>query len=136
MDTYSIYFGDQTIGEATVDKQGLFYNIHCLCRLCGAVPFRVMVKGDRETDLGLCIPMGDHFGLKSSIPINKVGNSQLEFWISPKHNHKIRDCVTVSPDEPFRYLSKLTDAYLVSRNEIAFKETEKSPSLPGNDQNP
>ena len=135
MDTYSIYFGDQAIGEATVNKQGLFYNIQCLCKLSGSVPFRVMVKGDREVDLGLCVPIGDRFGLKASIPINKVGNSQLHFWIRPKHNHRIRDCATVSPDEPFQYLSKLKDAYLVSRNELAFKETEKSPNQPDNDQN-
>ena len=136
METYSILFGGETIGEAIVKKQGLFYRIHCLCRISGSVPFRIAVRGDREVDLGLCVPMDHDFGLNTSIPISKVGNGKLEFWARPKHTVKKLDCVTVSPDEPFSYLAKLKDAYWVSRNEIAFNLAQKSPNLPDNDQNP
>ena len=134
MDTYCIYLGNQKIGEAIVVKQGLFYSIHCLCDITGSVPLRITVKGDREVDLGLCVPMGDRFGLNTSIAISKVGGSQLYFEGRPKHKVKTKEVITVSPDEPFQYLSKLKEAYLVSRNEISFKE--KSPIPPGNDQNP
>ena len=134
MDTYPIYFSDEIIGDATVMKQGLFYRIHCVCDISGSVPFRITAKGDREADLGSCVPMDDRFGLKTSIPISKVGSSQLRFEGRPKHTDKIPKGITVSPDEPFQYLSKLKDAYLVCRNEVAFKE--KSLNLPDNDPNP
>ena len=136
LETYSIHFGEEVIGEATVEKQGLFYRIHCLCHISGSVPFRVTVKGDTDVDLGLCVPMDHDFGLNTSIPISKVGNGKLEFWARPKHTVKKLDCVTVSPDEPFSYLAKLKGAYLVSRDEIAFKPAAKSPNPPDNGQIP
>jgi hypothetical protein len=136
LDTYSIFFNDQRIGEATVTKQGLFYIIQCLCSITGSVPLCVTVKGEREVDLGICVPMGTQFGLKTRIPISKVGMTKLCFHARPKHTGKIREHITVSPDEPFRYLSKLKEAYLVRQGEIAFKETEKSPGPRDSDQNP
>ena len=136
METYSIHFGEEILGEANVKKQGLFYRIHCLCRISGSVPFRIAVRGDREVDLGLCVPMEHDFGLNTSIPISKVGNGKLEFWARPTHTIQKLDCVTVSPDEPFGYLAKLKDAFWVSGNEIAFNFAQKSPNLPDNDQNP
>ena len=136
MDTYSILYNDQPIGEALVGKQGLFYRIHCNCRINSGVPFRITVIGDRKVDLGICVPTGDGFGLTASIPIAKVGNSQIHFLASPRSSSQIMDRVSVSATEPFPYLASLKNAYWVGQNEIAFRREGKSPIQRDSDQSP
>ena len=136
MDRYAVYFGNEKIGDATVVKQGLYYKIACLCQFSGAVPFRIIVKNDREVDLGLCVPMESGFGLSVCIPISKFGRGALHFTAVPKHTQTSANCIAVSPDEPFHYIEKLKDAYLVSRGMIALGITQRSPNLQDNDPNP
>ena len=138
MGEYAVLFGSERIGTATVTKQGLFYCITCKCRISGSVPVRVRVIGEREVDLGLCVPMGEAFGLKATIPIKSVGSGDLTFFAAAKHR-AAQELMIVSADEPFRYIARLKDAYLVKRENgvgITFRTTAESPNPQDSGQNP
>ncbi len=115
--TYEIRLGPSVVGEATVEKQGLYYRFSCTCRLNGATMQRVMVAcGGNKVDLGICVPMGDGFGLSKKVACKYLGDGEPEFFLTPRPQHSGGRFVPVYPEEPFAYMSKLKDAYLEIRN--------------------
>lgn len=138
MDTYPVYLAQEKIGTAEVMRQGLYYRIRCLCDLSGSVPVRVQVLGENEADLGLCVPMGNRFGLESCIPIKRIGQGKLQFTAVAKHC-KTEQIAAISPEEPFGYIARLKDAYLIKREQtvgICFRSTDQFPDPQGSGQNP
>ncbi len=137
METYPIHMARERIGTAEVVRQGLYYRIRCLCRLSGNIPVRIRVVGEREADLGLCVPMGTAFGLETSIPISRVGPGLPEFVAMPWHR-EAEQAAVISPDEPFSDIKRLKDAYLVWQGTtpgIGFRSKNSFPDQPGNGQN-
>ena len=129
--------GSERVGSACVTKEGLYYRISCRCLLSGSVPCVVKVTGDREMDLGLCVPLCGGFGVETRIPIKRVGEGTLNFRVLPKHRIRTEQFVPVSAEEPFRYITRLKDAYLVRRNgQMGLLFTDRSPSPLDSDQNP
>lgn len=138
MDIYSVYLAGEKIGTAEVMQQGMFYRIRCLCELSGSVPVRIIVAAENQADLGLCVPMKNGFGLECRIPIKRIGRGDLRFSAKPKHT-KQEHLTVVSPDEPFAYITKLKDAYLIKYDAItgiAFRTTDQSQDLQDSGQNP
>lgn len=136
---YPIYNGEDTVGTARVSKEGLYYRIQCTCGLVGGAPFRITVKAEHPVDLGLCIPNGNIAGLEARIPMKKLGEGNLSFYIGTQNEKQQENWYPVSPDEPFPYIAKLQTAYMVSREGsvgIAFKETDQFPTQQDNDRNP
>lgn len=134
---YEIYMGSEIVGTAYVTKEGLFYRISCLCRLTGTVPCRIKVIGEKEADLGICVPLNDGIGVETRIPIKRVGDRELQFCVSPKNRVNTELFIPLSVDEPFTYLQRLEDAYLSRRNGqvgLAFKD--RSPIPRDSDQIP
>lgn len=115
--TYDICLGSEPIGEAVVERQGLYYCLRCRCKLTGEVLYRVEVScdGHRE-DLGILIPMGDRFGLNTKVPVKRLGQGTLRFQALPKHRKLEGEFVPVYPEEPFAYLTRLQNAYLAVRD--------------------
>lgn len=115
--TYDIYLGSAAVGEAVVEKRGLYYMISCRCRLSGETMHRIVVScGDRREDLGICIPMGDQFGVEKKIPCKRLGEGIPKFLLLPKHRKQEGKFTPVYPEEPFAYMSKLKNAYLEIRD--------------------
>ena len=115
--TYEICLGASPVGEAIVEKQGLYYRISCRCRVNGATMQRVMVaSGEKKVDLGICVPMGDDFGLDKRVPCKQFGEGKPEFFLTPRPQHSGGKFVAVYPEEPFAYMSRLKGAYLEIRN--------------------
>lgn len=134
---YEIYMGSECVGTAYVTTEGLFYHIYCLCQLSGSVPCRITVTGDREADLGICVPLKDGFGIETRIPIKRVGNGELRFRVSPKHRANTESFIPLSADEPFRYIQRLKDAYLLRRyGQVGLSFKDQSPSQRDSDQIP
>ena len=114
---YEIMLGDKAVGKAEVYREGLYYRIRCRCELSGETVCRVAVRcGDRTESLGILVPEGRKFGLQTRIPVKKIGEGPLSFAAVPKHGPVEGRFVPLSPEEPFRYISKLKDAYLERRN--------------------
>ena len=115
--TYDIHLGSAVAGKAIVEKQGLYYRFSCRCRLSGSSMQRILVScGDKQVDLGICIPMDDAFGLDKKIPCKHLGEGVPEFRLLPKHPRAGRMFVPVYPEEPFAYMQKLKNAYLEIQN--------------------
>ena len=114
---YEVYLGAEQIGTAQVEKQGLTYCIRCRCRLSGEVAYKVMVQcGEREVDLGILVPENGAFQLKSRVNVKQLGTGELSFHAVPRHVATDGMFVPVSADEPFKYLSRLQNAFM-SRSE-------------------
>ena len=114
--TYEIRRGNETVGTAKVEKQGLYYRICCRCKVSGEGMRRIVVtSGKTREDLGICVPMGNEFGLDRKIPCKRFGDGKPEFLLLPKYPGIQGRFVPVYPDEPFAYMTRLKNAYLEIR---------------------
>lgn len=115
---YAIEQAGQKIGQAEVTRQGLYYHFTCHCRLSGEVICRLAaVCGDKTENLGIPIPENGEFILRKKIPVSRLGEGQLRIRVLPKHTELAGHFVPISPEEPFRYLSRLKNAYLERRGQ-------------------
>ena len=113
---YEVFFGSERVGAASVNREGLYYRISCRCRLSGYVPCRIIVSGEKEADLGLCVPLDDMFGVETRIPIKKIGEGELHFRVLPKRPELKGEFIPISPEEPFHYIARLKDAHLARKD--------------------
>ena len=110
---YQIYLGKEPVGTANLEKQGLTYSICCRCRLSGEVPYKVVARCDgKEVDLGLLVPENGAFQLKSRVNVKQLGAGEISFHAVPRHVTPDVMFVPVSADEPFKYLSRLQNAFM------------------------
>lgn len=114
---YEIMLGGQAIGKATVRRQGLYYEFDCQCVLSGEGMFCISVfcHTNRE-DLGVLVPEGGRFVLRTRLPVKRLGEGTLCFEAVPKRPKPVGKFIPLSPEEPFRYLQRLENAYLQVRN--------------------
>lgn len=114
---YEVTFGQQTVGKVQVLRQGLYYRFICRCRLTGDVVLRLAVLcGDRQENLGVVVPMGDGFGLDKKVPVKHLGEGEMKFYLVPRHDRVLGKFVPIYPEEPFRYIARLKDAFLAKQN--------------------
>lgn len=128
--TYPVMQGGQPIGSVEVRREGLYYRFRCRCCLTGTVICRLIVYcGGASENLGVLVPVDGEFGLETRLATKRLGNGKPDFRAEPKHSELRGTFVPLSPEEPFSYLSRLKDAYLVRREGqlgICFRESEKS----------
>lgn len=101
------------MGKAYVTQQGLYYRIQCRCAMSTDVMHNLVVScGDQQESLGVLIPFGQEFGLDTKLAMKRLGKGLLQFRIVPKHS-KAEQFVPLSPEEPFAYIRRLRECYLV-----------------------
>ena len=117
MDPYDIYLGQEPVGTAQVEIEGLYYRFRCQCRLSGQVMYRlvVMCNGHQE-NLGVLIPEGNGYILTTRLAMKRLGKGKLEFRLLPKHSQLNGKFVPLMPEEPFAYIRKIKEAYLARKN--------------------
>lgn len=117
MEYYYVYYGKEQVGGVQVVKQGLYYRFICRCHLTGGTICRLQVTcGDKHEDLGIVVPMDGAFGLETKLPVKRLGEGRMEFLLFPKHEVLTEHFIPISPEEPFSYIARLKDTYLVKRN--------------------
>ena len=125
---YPVYFGKQAVGRVTVRKEGLYYRFCCRCSLSGEVVCRLAVICEGEPiHLGILVPMGESFGVDTSLPAKKIGQRQAEFQVLPGRVVTNGRFVPIKPEEPFAYIARLKDAFLAYQNGqpgVMFKHEE------------
>ena len=114
---YEVTLAGKPMGRAQAEKQGLYYHVVCRCRLSGDVMYRLECSaGEKKTNLGILVPMDAGFGLDTRFPVSRVGEGELRFVLLPRHDEmKERTFVPIRPEEPFRYMEQLKDAFLETR---------------------
>lgn len=114
---FDILLGGLSIGRATVKREGLYYRFDCRCQLSGEGVFRLRVRCRENTQrLGIPIPQDGEFVLRTRIPVKKLGTGVMTVEAEPVHEKMGEQFVPLSPEEPFRYLQRLEQAYLQTRN--------------------
>ena len=109
--------GGQAVGKVQLLRQGLYYCVHCRCRLSGAQSIRLWAAcGEKKVDLGVLVPMDGGFGLDTRRPVKHLGEGDIRFTLAPKHDNPRTHFAPITPEEPFAYLQRLKDAYLVTKD--------------------
>lgn len=124
---YGVYFGNQLCGKVQVLRQGLYYRFVCRCQLTGDVVCRLkLCLPDREENLGVVIPMDGGFGLNTSLPAKRFCGKPIRFRLAPQQEAGKGQFVPICPEEPFAYIERLKDAFLVKKygqTGVMLKET-------------
>ena len=115
---YTVWLGNENVGQAVVERSGLYYRFQCRCKLRSNVICRVTVScaGTNE-NLGILVPSGKEYILSKSLPVKKFHDGQPEFRLQPKSPQKHELKIDIYPEEPFRYIAKLENAYLERRRD-------------------
>lgn len=109
---YDIVYGQNTIGKARVEQVGLYYHFICQCVLpCESVHYVILQSGDRQFNLGVCVPNGDKFQAYKRIPVKEFEKNDFHFRLIPKEE-KSKLLIEPDPEKPFAYLQNLQDARL------------------------
>lgn len=115
--TYDILLGNEPVGKAVVERQGLYYRFDCRCKLSGTVIYRLSVESNgHHENLGVPVPVGEEFRLTTKLAVKKLGKGQFRFRVLPKHQKHESSFIPVYPEEPFAYLTRLQNAFLEVRD--------------------
>lgn len=114
---YGVYFGNQLAGKVQVLRQRLYYRFICRCKLSGDVVCRLGVTcGENHESLGVVVPMDGGFGLDTRLPIKRLGQGKMEFYLIPKHEVAAGKFVPIYPEEPFAYIARLKEGFLARQD--------------------
>jgi hypothetical protein len=131
-DTYEILYGQQPVGTARMEKQGLYYCFFCRCHLPEEGMFRIhAVTDETREDLGICVPVDGVFGMDKKIPAKRLGKGKISFALLPKDAPPQEEepqeelmeepreeemmFLPVAEEEPFEELDKLENAVLAEQ---------------------
>ena len=115
--TYVITQFGEAVGQATVRRQGLYWQFSCRCDLSGETVCRVRVTcGGQQTNLGILVPEGGKFVLNTKVAASKLGAGVPEFRVLPRRPELQGKFIPLRPEEPFQYLHRLEHAFLARQN--------------------
>lgn len=116
-DSYDVFLSGQTAGKARVRKEGLYLCISCRCQLSGEVVYQLEVEGEGQwLKLGIPVPADGEFILETRIPRKRLPEGEFRFRLTPRHTEKSGIFIPISPEEPFRYLTRLQNAVMEIRD--------------------
>lgn len=112
---YEIMMDGIPVGQAQVEKEGLYYCFTCTCTPKNNGIHRIHVcDGVITRDLGICVPDGNGFRLFTRIPVKYLCEGKLSFKLVD--TSRTQKAVPVKEDEPFAYLGELDTARLQNTN--------------------
>lgn len=117
MSCYDVKYEGQTVGSVTVSKEGLYYRFSCRCKPRKTALYKLTVFCDgRTTDIGICVPQENGFGLDKQIPVKRVGEGDMKFQLMPRGQSISKRKVPLIPGAPFAYISELEHSHLILNN--------------------
>ena len=119
---YEVFLWDDPVGTVQVSREGLYYRFRCRCQLPEDTVCRV--TAGRES-LGILVPAGDGFELNTKLPVKRFGDTAPEFRLVPNKPVLEGKFIPIKPEEPFSYIERLQDAYLLRKGDevgICIKE--------------
>lgn len=115
--TYEIMLGGESVGQAVVRREGLYYRFSCRCDLSGEVIYRITVTcGGKSESLGIPVPKNGEFYLDTRLAASRLGEGEPKFAAVPRRPDLGGMFVPISPEEPFRYLHRLENAFLARKD--------------------
>ena len=105
------------MGKVQVERQGLYYHFSCRCRLEGDIIYRLLVTcGSVRENLGILVPKDGSFVLHTKLPVKRIGEGELSFSLVPRKEDLSGNFVPIRPEEPFAYISRLKESFLIIRD--------------------
>lgn len=115
MDSCDVYYLGETVGKATLKRDGLYCRIQCRCKKLDGM-IRLVAKCEKgDTVIGVCIPQGDVLVLEKSIPAKQLENCYFELVGDAERPGCFAPLEGPLPTECLRSLEKTR---LVDRNGI------------------
>ena len=114
---FDITFHGVIVGNANVEKNGLYYQFQCRCKLDDDAIYRIKVSdGIHDRMLGVCIPDGMDFILKKKVPLKLFSGNSFIFTV-----YKSEKClIPVKSGVVFPHIDKLEAARLQIVNGQAY----------------
>ena len=110
---FPVVLGQESVGMVEVRKNGLYYDIQAQCKLSGEVPCRLIASAGGQTlNLGILVPQDECFRIHTRVARKRLSNGDLSFHIGTRNEPTDRIMYPLSPEEPFRYLERLTEGFL------------------------
>ena len=114
---YQVFQDEQAVGTVEASREGLYILFSCRCQPVHREMIRLWMScGEKETDLGLCVPMEGGFGTEKKIPARQCGTGIPEFILRHKDDTRRGRFIPLSPEEPFQYIHRLENAFLDKKN--------------------
>ena len=112
--SYMVTVNGTPVGKVLVQRKGLYYHIACKCQLKGDTIYRLVVtSGSTCVNLGIVVPTGDGFTCNTKLPVKKIGEGELGFTLCTKQDESLHTFIPITPEEPFTYISRLKDSFLI-----------------------
>lgn len=116
---YAVSLKGQMIGKVCVMRKGLYYHFRCRCNLPPDNIYRLnVVCGAIRESLGVLVPSGDEFVLNTKLPVKQLGTGKLVFSAVPKQEHSTGIFIPIRAEEPFRYISRLKQSFLILKDGV------------------
>jgi len=126
-ETYDITYNGAPVGTARMEKLGLYYLFSCRCRLPDQGLYRIhVISPQTREDLGICVPMGDVFGMDKKIAAKHLGEGIPAFELVEK-DWKPRDVI---PELPTPQEEDAVEAPLPAQEETILMEPDETPVQP------
>lgn len=114
---FAVTLGEKQVGKVLVNRQGLYYAFHCRCDLAMDRIYRLMVTcGTLRENLGILVPNDGCFMLDTRKPVKSIGEGDLRFSLHTKEEKHTCIFVPIFPEEPFAYISRLRESFLIRRD--------------------
>ncbi len=129
---YPVQHDGRKIGTAFVTRQGLYYRIGCQCEENTESPPRIALQcGNRTVKLGLCVPIEGGFGIRTRIPVKRVGEEEMRFFVEQENWEK---WISLESCDFLRYLPHVRLADVDGKP--YFLLTDPAAALQGSDPSP
>jgi hypothetical protein len=110
---YDIYLKGKKVGEAKIEKNGLYYKFCCVCQFLDKQIYRIYVNdGIAVVKLGVCVQNNDKFELNKKIPVKYISGKKFYFYVEQIGSLNI----PVRNDDIFNHLDMLETARLQFTN--------------------
>lgn len=116
--TWDVFCNGERAGTCTVEAQGLYSRFRCRCVLPdGQIRCLVMRIGTFEQNLGVLAPAeGETFSVETRLASARIPAGEPAFGVRLRREKLAGQYTPVCPEEPYAYLARLGEAYLVRRD--------------------
>ena len=132
--SYPVLFEDTNVGEAQIVKEGLYYNVHCSCKLSNDAICRLYLYNDAEKiDLGILIREQGEYVVRTKIAAKRLSHTNVVFRVISPNHIRGKDQIAIKPAEPFPCLAQLEQLRLIRQSDgfgaIYIKERSQSSEI-------
>ena len=137
--SYDVFMDGKAVGAASLEKEGMYWRIHCCCDIPADAPYQVTLRAGEEIDMGILVREHDGFCLTKRVAMKRIGDAKPNFVVRPRVTNTQERFEPIAQDKPFAYIEKIKDSQLKEKNGeigIMIAEEDPQPQIPDSDLTP